>query len=93
LFVLPPGSANGDLSLDGLRPLLDALSKQVDVVVIAGPPLLKDPNATIFAWTTRSVLWTLESGDVTDTDAKEAAARLALAGANPFGIVMINANR
>jgi Mrp family chromosome partitioning ATPase len=93
LFVLPPGSANGDLSLDGLRPLLDALSKQVDVVVIAGPPLLKDPNATIFAWTTRSVLWTLESGDVTDADAKEAAARLALAGANPFGIVMINANR
>jgi Mrp family chromosome partitioning ATPase len=91
LFVLPPGEANGDLGLDGLAPLLSALASNVDVSVIAGPSLLDDPNATIFAWTTRSVLWTVEAGHTTEADAKEAAARLELAGASAFGIVMVSA--
>ena len=51
LLVMPPGE-DEDFSLDGLRPLLEALSAGgVDVTVIAGPSLLEDPNATILAWT------------------------------------------
>ena len=91
LLVLPPGPRGREFSLDGLRPLLEALSTSgVDVTVIAGPALLEDPNATILAWITRSVLWAFETGDVTEAEAKEAAARLALAGASSFGVAMVN---
>jgi Mrp family chromosome partitioning ATPase len=91
LLVMPPGDESNDFSLDGLRPLLEALSAGgVDVTVIAGPALLEDPNATILAWTTRSVLWACETGEVTEGEAKEAAARLALAGATSFGITMVD---
>ncbi len=91
LLVMPPGAEPGDFSLDGLRPLLEALSAGgVDVTVIAGPALLEDPNGTILAWTTRCVLWACETGEVTEGEAKEAAARLALAGAASFGVTMVN---
>jgi len=91
LRVLPPGPRGQEFSLDGLRPLLEALSTSgVDVTVIAAPALLEDPNATILAWITRSVLWAFETGDVTEAEAKEAAARLALAGASSFGVAMVN---
>ncbi|MDQ1679993.1 MAG: hypothetical protein QOI42_852 [Frankiaceae bacterium] len=91
LRVLPPGPRGREFSLDGFRPLLEALSTSgVDVTVIAAPALLEDPNATILAWITRSVLWAFETGDVTEAEAKEAAARLALAGASSFGVAMVN---
>jgi Mrp family chromosome partitioning ATPase len=94
LYVLPPGNGNADFSLDGLRPLLESLaSNGIDVSVVAGPSLLEDPDATIFAWTTRSVLWTVEAGHTTEAEAKEAAARLDLAGASAFGIVMVSARQ
>ena len=63
------------------------------MTVVAGPSLLEDPNATIFAWTTRSVLWTVEAGRTTQAEAKEAAARLDLAGASAFGVVMVSARQ
>jgi Mrp family chromosome partitioning ATPase len=92
LLVMPPGTGEREVSLDGLGPLLEALSTSgVDVTVIAGPALLEDPNATILAWITRSVLWAFETGDVTEAEAKEAASRLALAGASSFGVAMVNA--
>jgi Mrp family chromosome partitioning ATPase len=91
LVVLPPGEEDREIRLDGLRPLLENLStSDVDVTVIAGPAVLEDPNATILAWTTRSVLWAFETGEVTEAEAKEAASRLALAGASSFGIAMVN---
>jgi Mrp family chromosome partitioning ATPase len=91
LLVMPPGNEPRDFSLDGLRPLLEALSAGgVDVTVIAAPSLLEDPNATILAWTTRSVLWACEAGEVTEGEAKEAAARLSLAGAASFGVTVVN---
>jgi Mrp family chromosome partitioning ATPase len=90
LLVMPPGE-DEEFSLDGLRPLLEALSAGgVDVTVIAGPSLLEDPNATILAWTTRCVLWACETGELTEGEAKEAAARLALAGAASFGVTMVD---
>ncbi len=91
LVVLPPGVEDREIRLDGLRPLLETLStSNVDVTVIAGPAVLEDPNATILAWTTRSVLWAFETGEVTEAEAKEAASRVALAGATSFGIAMVN---
>jgi Mrp family chromosome partitioning ATPase len=91
LLVLPPGEKDREFSLDGLGPLLEAVSTSgIDVAVIAGPALLEDPNATILAWITRSVLWAFETGEVTEAEAKEAAARLALAGAASFGVAMVN---
>lgn len=91
LLVMAPGAQGQDVSLDGLGPLLEALSSSgVDVTVIAGPALLEDPNATILAWITRSVLWAFETGEVTEGEAKEAASRLALAGAASFGVAMVN---
>ncbi len=94
LYVLPSQSEDGEVGLDGLRPLLEALSSSgIDIIVVAGPPLLEEPDATIFAWTTRSVLWTVEEGRTTEAEAKEAAARLELAGASAFGIVMVSARQ
>ncbi len=91
LLVMPPGDESREFNLDGLRPLLEALSAGgVDVTVIAGPALLEDPNATILAWTTRCVLWACETGEISEGEAKEAAARLALAGAASFGVAMVN---
>ncbi len=94
LFVLPSGDTGSEVGLDGLRPLLENMSSNgIDVVVVAGPSLLEEPDATIFAWTTRSVLWTVEEGRTTEAEAKEAAARLELAGASSFGIVMVSARQ
>ncbi len=90
LMVVPPGEG-GKLSLDGMSPLLEALSaEQVDCTVIAGPALLEDANATILAWTTRSVLWVCKTGEVSASEAREAAARLDLAGGAPFGVAMVD---
>ena len=91
LYVVPPGEHDIDLSLDGLPPLLDVLAQsEIDVTVIAGPALLEDPNATIIAWSTRHVLWTIEIGRVNTRDARLAADRLELAGVEPFGIALVN---
>lgn len=90
LAVLPPGGADSDALLEGLPALLEALATSgVDVTVIAAPALLEDPAATILAWSTRSVLWVVEAGEVTEDEAREAAARLELAGAAPFGVAMV----
>lgn len=90
LTVVAPGAVDSDDLLEGLPPLFDALaSAGVDVTVVAAPALLEDPAATIFAWSTRSVLWVVEGGEVTDQEAREAASRLALAGGTPFGIAMV----
>lgn len=91
LFVVPPGTEDDPyLSLDGLPPLLSILSQDdVDIVIIAGPPFLSDPNATILSWATRHVLWCIRTGAVTDAQAREAASRLELAGVAPFGLALI----
>jgi len=91
LFVVPPGTEDDPyLSLDGLPPLLSILSQDdVDIVIIAGPPFLADPNATILSWATRHVLWCIRTGAVTEAQAREAASRLELAGVAPFGLALI----
>jgi len=91
LAIVPPGVIGADALLDGLPTVLQALADaDVDVTVIAGPALLEDPSATILAWSTRSVLWVVESGSVTEQEAREAASRLALAGATPFGVALVD---
>jgi Mrp family chromosome partitioning ATPase len=91
LYVLPPGQRDIDVSTDGLAPMLQALtSASIDVTVIAAPALLQDPNTTIYAWTTRSVMWVMETGEITVEEAREGANRLALAGVTPFGVAMID---
>jgi Mrp family chromosome partitioning ATPase len=93
LMVVPPAPEGAlRVPLDGLPPFLDALANSgIEVTVIAGPPLLDDANATIVAWETRSVLWTVQVGSVHRRAASEAAARLELASVNPFGVVMVGA--
>lgn len=93
LVVVPPGTGDDDLgaSLDGLPPLLEALAEDGnDVVVIAGPSVLDEADATIVAWATRSVLWVVEEGTVTRDDAATAASRLELAGVEPFGVALVS---
>jgi len=91
LRVLPAGVAESDALIDGLPPLLRAFADAgVDVTVIAAPSILEDPSATILAWSTRSVLWVVETGEVTEQQASEAAARLELAGASPFGVALVD---
>lgn len=91
LFVVPPGVEDDPyLSLDGLPPLLSILAQDdVDIIILAGPPFLSDPNATILSWATRHVLWCIRTGAVTDAQAREAASRLELAGVAPFGLALI----
>ncbi|HEX9766537.1 MAG TPA: hypothetical protein VGA36_07215 [Nitriliruptorales bacterium] len=92
LRVLPPGDTDSETLLEGLPTLLDALADAgIDVTVIAAPAMLEEPSATILAWSTRSVLWVVESGQVTEQEAREAAERLALAGASPFGVALVDA--
>jgi hypothetical protein len=92
LVVVPPGPAGSELlSLDGLPPLLEALSSSgIDICVLAGPALLEDPNATIMAWSTRHVLWAIEIGQVNKNDAQLAADRIELAGVTPFGLALVD---
>jgi capsular polysaccharide biosynthesis protein len=93
LLLVPPGQdPELGLPLDGLPPLLRSLADSgVDVTVIAGPPLLEDPNATIVAWSTGTVLWAVQVDELTQEDATEAAARLDLTGVNAFGVVVVGA--
>jgi Mrp family chromosome partitioning ATPase len=91
LRILPHGDTEADALIDGLPPLLRAFADGgVDVAVIAAPSILEDPSATILAWSTRSVLWVVETGEVTQQQASEAAAKLELAGASPFGIAVVD---
>jgi hypothetical protein len=91
LRVVPHGETEADALIDGLPPLLRAFADAgVDVTVIAAPSILEDPSATILAWSTRSVLWVVETGEVTQQQASEAAARLELAGASPFGVALVD---
>ena len=91
LTVVAPSEVGSDDLLEGLPRLFEGLaSAGVDVIVIAGPSLLEDPTATIFAWSTRSVLWVIEAGEVTDQEAREAASRLELAGGTAFGVAMVS---
>ena len=91
LRVIPHGEAGADELLDGLPPLLHAMAEaDIDVTVIAAPAMLEESNATILAWSTRSVLWVVESGEVTEHEAREAAERLAMAGASPFGVAVVS---
>ncbi len=91
LVVVPPQDEPAfHLPVDGLPRLLEALSDAgIDVTVIAGPPLLEEPEATIVAWATRSVLWAIFPGEITQVQARAAAARLQLSGVTPFGVVMV----
>jgi Mrp family chromosome partitioning ATPase len=93
LVVVPPAPESPlTVPLDGLPPFLDSLERSgIDVTVIAGPSLLEDPDATLIAWQTRSVLWAVQVGVVTRQAASEAAARLDLARVKPFGVVMVGA--
>jgi Mrp family chromosome partitioning ATPase len=91
LRILPHGDTEADALIDGLPPLLRAFADGgVDVTVIAAPSILEDPAATILAWSTRSVLWVVETGEVTQQQASEAAAKLELAGASPFGVAVVD---
>ncbi|MDQ1476916.1 MAG: hypothetical protein QOE62_2145 [Actinomycetota bacterium] len=91
LVVVPPSDeAPAQLPVDGLPPLLLALADAgIDIVVVSGPALLEDADATIVAWATRCVLWAIVEGEITTTEARTAAARLELAGVVPFGVVMV----
>jgi tyrosine-protein kinase len=92
LRILPHGQTKSDELIDGLPPLLRSFADSgVDVTVIAAPSMLEDPSATILAWSTRSVLWVVETGEVTQQQANEAAAKLELAGASPFGVAVVSA--
>ena len=91
LRILPHGDTEADALIDGLPPLLRVFADGgVDVTVIAAPSILEDPAATILAWSTRSVLWVVETGEVTQQQASEAAAKLELAGASPFGVAVVD---
>jgi Mrp family chromosome partitioning ATPase len=91
LRILPHGDTEADALIDGLPPLLRAFTDGgVDVTVIAAASILEDPSATILAWSTRSVLWVVETGEVTQQEANEAAAKLELAGASPFGVAVVD---
>jgi hypothetical protein len=91
LRILPHRHAEADALIDGLPPLLRAFAESgVDVTVIAAPSILEDPSATILSWSTRSVLWVVESGEVTQQQASDAAAKLELAGASPFGVAIVD---
>ena len=91
LRIVPHANTEADALIDGLPPLLRAFADGgVDVTVIAAPSILEDPSATILAWSTRSVLWVVETGEVTQQQANEAAAKLELAGASPFGVAVID---
>jgi Mrp family chromosome partitioning ATPase len=91
LRILPHGDTEADALIDGLPPLLRAFNDGgVDVTVIAAPSILEDPSATILAWSTRSVLWVVETGEITQQQASEAAAKLELAGASPFGVAVVD---
>jgi Mrp family chromosome partitioning ATPase len=91
LRILPHGRTEPDELIDGLPPLLRSFADNgVDVTVIAAPSMLEDPSATILAWSTRSVLWVVEAGEVTQQQANEAAAKLELAGASPFGVAVVD---
>jgi Mrp family chromosome partitioning ATPase len=94
LVVVPPAAGPmAQLPIDGLPPLLEAISEMgVDVTVIAGPPFLEAADATIIAWATRSVMWAISPGEITRADARAATARLELAGVTSFGVVMVGAN-
>jgi Mrp family chromosome partitioning ATPase len=90
LWLIPAVANDEDVLFDGLPPLIKALAQSsVDVTVIAGPSLLDEPDATIIAWATRSVLWAVEAGTVDEPASREAAARLELAGVTPFGIAFV----
>ncbi len=91
LRILPHADTEADTLIDGLPPLLRAFAAGgVDVTVIAAPSILEDPSATILAWSTRSVLWVVETGQVTQQQASDAAAKLDLAGASPFGVAVVD---
>ena len=91
LFVVPPGeSVDLDLPLDGLAPLLAALDgANFDVTIIAGPSMLNNANATIYAWSIRNVLWAVETHQVKEGDARNAAAHLELTGGTAFGVAVV----
>ena len=90
LMAVPPGEDASTLPFDGLPPLLDALVRAgFDVAVIAGPALLDSADGTIVAWATRSVLWAVQAGNLNEKDAALAAARIGLAGVEPFGVALI----
>ncbi len=91
LFVVPPSeSVDLDLRLDGLAPLLAALDgANFDITIIAGPSMLNNANATIYAWSIRNVLWTVETHQVNEGDARDAAAHLELTGGTAFGIAVV----
>ncbi len=92
LSVVAPGATKDDVLLEGLPSVLAALvDLGIDVTVIAGSSLLDEPSATILAWSTRSVLWVVESGAVTEQEGLEAASRLSLAGGSAFGVVLLAA--
>jgi Mrp family chromosome partitioning ATPase len=91
LRILPHGETEADALIDGLPLLLRSFADGgVDVTVIAAPSILEDPSATILSWSTRSVLWVVETGEVTQQQASEAAAKLELAGASPFGVAVVD---
>jgi hypothetical protein len=91
LVAIPPGDDREmALPFDGLPPLLDALVRSgIDVAVIAGPALLDSADGTIVAWATRSVLWAVQAGELKEKDAALAAARVDLAGVEPFGVALV----
>jgi Mrp family chromosome partitioning ATPase len=91
LRIVPHSDTEADALIDGLPPLLRSFADGgVDVTVIAAPSILEDPAATILAWSTRSVLWVVETGEVTQQQANEAAAKLEMAGASPFGVAVVD---
>ncbi len=91
LFLVPPGGATeGSVPLDGLAPLLAAFDAAgFDITIVAGPAINDDADATIYAWSLRNVLWTVETHHVTESDAHAAADHLELTGGTAFGVAVV----
>ncbi len=90
LAIVTPGTGDAHVALDGLGPLLAAFEAEgIDVVLLAGPKMLDDADATIFAYTIRNVLWTIETHAVKEKDARAAADQLAITGGETFGVALI----
>jgi len=90
LTLLPPNpDPTQPLPLDHLPNLLTHLNNTgTDITIIAGPPLLENPDATLIAWATQHILWTIHPGHTTTQQAHTAATRAQLANTTPFGTII-----
>ncbi|MHB8596663.1 MAG: tyrosine-protein kinase family protein [Ktedonobacteraceae bacterium] len=81
------GVFDGDLRSDGLRPFIDVLSSQADLIVIDGPSLLTDVGAANLLMLSDAVLLTVDAQKSKSTQVLEAEDILSKLKV-PFSIVL-----